>query len=127
MAFFALTEIRVLYITVEVGFVLGVNAATTPMGQAMSYVCFCGSLRITPTVGISLIASHNNWDDNKFLRVLCSGTPYPVSSVAILPSVTDASAAACAMAAQIRSTSACEAERNFRCASRAWVASTRAS
>src|SRR5512139_2974509 len=51
IAFLALTEINVLYIVVEVGFVLGVNAATTPIGQAMSYVCFCGSLRITPTVG----------------------------------------------------------------------------
>src|SRR5688572_6273654 len=63
----ALTEIRILNIVVDVGFVLGVNAATTPMGHAMSYVRFCGSLRITPTVGISLIASHSNWDDNKFL------------------------------------------------------------
>jgi hypothetical protein len=36
IAFFALTEISVLYIVVEVGFVLGVNAATTPIGQAIS-------------------------------------------------------------------------------------------
>src|SRR5215211_8140322 len=62
IAFFALTEIRVLYIVVEVGFVLGVSAATTPIGQAISYVCFCGSLRMTPTVGIFLIASHKSWD-----------------------------------------------------------------
>src|SRR5215217_7661568 len=75
IAFFALTEINVLYIVVDVGFVDGVNAATTPIGQAISYVPFCGSLRITPTVGISLMASHNNCDDNKFLSVLCSGTP----------------------------------------------------
>src|SRR5215216_7210566 len=75
IAFFALTAIKVLYIVVEVGFVEGVKAATTPIGQAMSYVPFCGSLRITPTVGISLMASHNNCDDNKFLSVLCSGTP----------------------------------------------------
>src|SRR4026208_1711480 len=44
MAFRALTEIRILYITVDVGLVLGVNAATTPIGQAISYVRFCGSL-----------------------------------------------------------------------------------
>src|SRR5574341_1447946 len=75
IAFLALTEINILYMTVEVGFVLGVNAATTPIGQAMSYVRFWGSLRITPTVGISLIASHNNCDDNRFFKVLCSGTP----------------------------------------------------
>src|SRR5215216_8170192 len=36
IAFFALTEINVLYIVVDVGFVLGVNAATTPIGQAIS-------------------------------------------------------------------------------------------
>src|SRR5215211_2521678 len=75
IAFLAFTEINVLYIVVEVGFVEGVNAATTPIGQAMSYVPFCGSLRITPTVGISLMASHNNFEDSKFFRVLCSGTP----------------------------------------------------
>src|SRR5512139_812759 len=38
MAFLALTEIRVLYIVVEVGFVLGVSAQTTPIAQAISYV-----------------------------------------------------------------------------------------
>src|SRR5688572_24069015 len=66
MAFFALTAIKVLNIVVEVGFVLGVSAATTPMGQAMSYVLLTGSLRITPTVGISLIASHRSCEDSKF-------------------------------------------------------------
>src|SRR6266540_2013586 len=75
IAFFAFTAIKVLNMVVEVGFVEGVNAATTPMGQAMSYVFLIGSLRITPTVGISLIASHNNCEDNKFFKVLCSGTP----------------------------------------------------
>src|SRR5215216_5616403 len=75
IAFLAFTEINVLYIVVDVGLVEGVNAATTPIGQAMSYVPFWGSLRITPTVGISLIASHSNCDDSKFLSVLCSGTP----------------------------------------------------
>src|SRR5512138_654132 len=75
MAFLALTEIRVLYIVVEVGFVLGVSAQTTPIGQAISYVFFTGSLRMTPTVGISLMASHRSCDDSKFFKVLCSGTP----------------------------------------------------
>jgi hypothetical protein len=32
----ALTAISTLYIAVEVGLVLGVSAATTPIGQAMS-------------------------------------------------------------------------------------------
>src|SRR5687767_1668304 len=36
IAFLALTAIKVLNMVVEVGFVLGVNAATTPMGQAIS-------------------------------------------------------------------------------------------
>src|SRR5918996_5607915 len=36
IAFFALTAINVLNIVVEVGFVLGVSAATTPIGQAIS-------------------------------------------------------------------------------------------
>src|SRR5512133_1701269 len=72
IAFFAFTAINVLNIVVDVGFVEGVNAATTPMGQAISYVFLTGSLRITPTVGISLIASHNNCDESKFLSVLCS-------------------------------------------------------
>src|SRR5512138_3539712 len=75
MAFLALTEISVLYIVVDVGFVLGVSAHTTPIGQAISYVFFTGSLRMTPTVGISLIASHRSCDDSKFFKVLCSGTP----------------------------------------------------
>src|SRR4026209_2202086 len=36
----ALTEIRMVNIVVDVGCVLGVNAATTPMGHAISYVRF---------------------------------------------------------------------------------------
>ena len=36
MALRALTAMSTLYMTVEVGLVLGVSAATTPMGQAMS-------------------------------------------------------------------------------------------
>src|SRR5512143_554816 len=51
IAFLALTAINVLYIVGEVGLVLGVRAAMTPMGQAMSYVFLAGSLRMTPTVG----------------------------------------------------------------------------
>ena len=71
----ALTAMRILNIMVEVGLVLGVSAATTPMGQAMSYTRFCASWRMTPTVGMSLIDSHKMLEASTFLSVLCSGTP----------------------------------------------------
>jgi len=46
----ALTAIRHLKNAVEVGLVEGTRAATTPMGQAISYRRRTASCRITPTV-----------------------------------------------------------------------------
>src|SRR5512141_994936 len=50
MALRALTAIRHLKKAVEVGLVDGTSAATTPIGQAISYRRWSGSWRITPTV-----------------------------------------------------------------------------
>ena len=55
MALPALMEIRHLYITVEVGLVDGISAATTPIGTPTSMIPFAPSSRITPTVFISLM------------------------------------------------------------------------
>ena len=57
MAFPAFREMMLLYRTVEVGFVEGISAATTPMGTATSKIPAAGSSRMMPTVFISLIES----------------------------------------------------------------------
>ncbi len=60
---------------VEVGFVLGERAATTPKGQAISTSFRTSSLRITPTVGMSAMDSHTHRELNWFFSVLCAATP----------------------------------------------------
>ena len=57
MAFPALREISDLYITVDVGLVDGIRAATTPMGTATSIRPRAVSSRRMPTVFISRMLS----------------------------------------------------------------------
>src|SRR3546814_12988743 len=67
-----LTEISALKIAVEVGFVLGVKPATTPMGSAMVR-SLRSSLRVTtPTVGMLRMDSHTALAACWFLMVLRS-------------------------------------------------------
>ena len=57
MALPALSEMSDLYITVEVGFVDGMIAATMPMGTAISRILFSRSSLMTPIVFMSLMYS----------------------------------------------------------------------
>ena len=75
MALRALTEIRILKKVVEVGLVDGTNAATTPIGQAISYNRRAVSCLITPTVFTSRMDSQTVREPNSFLSFLCRATP----------------------------------------------------
>jgi hypothetical protein len=52
--FLVLSEIRVLKIAVEVGLVVGITAATTPIGSATFLIPYALSSSITPQVLVSL-------------------------------------------------------------------------
>src|SRR5687767_4952719 len=56
----ALSAIRHLKSAVEVGFVVGITAATRPAGCAISITWFLSSRRSTPAVYMSLILSQVN-------------------------------------------------------------------
>jgi hypothetical protein len=56
MALRALSAIRILKMAVEVGFVVGKIAATTPTGSAISIMPFSRSSRMMPTVVSGRIA-----------------------------------------------------------------------
>lgn len=71
----ALTLMRILKIAVDVGFVEGVSATTTPTGQPISTTLRSVSLRSTPHVLTSLIESQTARAANSFLIRLCSGRP----------------------------------------------------
>ena len=85
MALRALTAISALKKVVEVGLVEGTRAATTPIGQAISYRRRAGSCRMTPTVFRSRMLSQTTREPNSFLSFLWAATPYPVSSCAMRP------------------------------------------
>ncbi len=122
----ALTPIRILKIAVEVGFVDGVSAHSTPTGAPTSMIFLASSRRRTPHVGTSLIESHTPCAANSFLSCLCAGYPKPVSSWASWPRRPASRMAAATIASQIRSTWAWEANWNERIASRAATARSRA-
>ena len=71
----ALTAISVLYIMVDVGLVLGLSAATTPIGQPISMMPLALSSAMTPTVLISLIDCHTTRLLRWFFSILCSAIP----------------------------------------------------
>ena len=56
MAFLVFKQIRVLKIAVEVGLVVGITAATRPIGSAIFLIPYALSSSITPQVFISLYA-----------------------------------------------------------------------
>jgi hypothetical protein len=70
MASLAFTAEIALANTVEVGLVLGVKAATTPIGQAISYNRFSGSCLITPTVFTSQMLSQRMREASSFFNFL---------------------------------------------------------
>ena len=72
MASRALTAIMLLKRAVEVGLVLGMRAATTPMGRAMRMMCRASSRSTTPTVLVSRIVSQRMVLQSWFLSILCS-------------------------------------------------------
>ena len=96
-------EIMLLYITVEVGFVEGIRAATTPMGTATSMSRFSLSSLIIPTVLRFLIASQVRVLPRMFLRILSCQIPKPVSSLAIFARRSAFLAPSMAIASQILS------------------------
>ena len=56
MAFLVFRQIRVLNIAVEVGFVVGMTAATSPIGSAIFLIPYAGSSSMTPHVFVFLYA-----------------------------------------------------------------------
>ena len=54
--FLVLSEIRVLKIAVDVGFVVGITAAITPIGSAIFLIPYAVSSSITPQVLVFLYA-----------------------------------------------------------------------
>ena len=56
MPFLVLSEISVLNIAVDVGFVVGITAATSPIGSAIFIVPYALSSSIIPQVLVSLYA-----------------------------------------------------------------------
>ena len=103
MALPALMEIRLLYITVEVGLVEGISAATTPMGTPISVSPRSGSERSTPTVRMSRMDSQVMRLPSSFFSFLSSQRPKPVSRTASLASSSAWSMHAAATASQMRS------------------------
>ena len=100
----ALAEIMALNMVVEVGLVTGVTPATMPTGSAICTMPESSSSSITPTVFWSLISCQMYSVANRFLMILSSYTPRPVSSTAILASWVWLSRPASAMAWAISST-----------------------
>ena len=103
----ALTDIIVLYITVEVGFVEGISAATIPTGTPISISPLSRSSRIITTAVMSRTLSQVMALPSWFFNTLSCHTPKPVSSTAILASRSDWAAQAPAMARQISSSFFC--------------------
>src|SRR6516162_481682 len=78
----ALSETNVLDIAVEVGFVVGRIAATTPTGTPISTIFSSGNSRRMPTVFIPRILRGSTSQASRFFRCLSRALPYPVSSTA---------------------------------------------
>ncbi len=102
MAFLDLMVMRILKIAVDVGLVEGMIPATTPRGLAISTT---EPLSLTtPTVFNDLKWFQTSSAAKRFFSRLSSGRPKPVSSLAILPSLSASASAARDIASQIRST-----------------------
>ena len=112
---------------VEVGFVEGITAATTPTGDATSTMPFSRSSRRIPTVRMPRIARGTFTAASVFFMILSGTLPNPVSSTAARASGSAFSAAAFAQASTTASTCSWENAENFFCAAAARAASSRAS
>ena len=123
----ALAEMMALYIAVAVGFVLGISAATTPIGVATSHTLPSSSLRTMPAVFIPRIRSWSVRVAKRFFCSLLSGRPKPVSSCAIWPRRAASRAPASTIASTIVSTSSCGTVLNWCWASRTRTSASRAS
>ena len=82
IGFLVFKHINDLKIAVEVGFVTGVNPATTPTGSAISVIPVTESCEIIPTVFKCLMLFTTYSQANKFFVALSSKTPLFVSSIA---------------------------------------------
>src|SRR5580704_3517693 len=109
---------------VEVGFVEGITAATTPTGSAISRIPFSRSSRMIPVVFIPRIARATSTEANRFFKILSGTFPKPVSSTAVRASCSPAIVAASAQASTTASTCSWENAANFFCA---WLARSTAS
>jgi hypothetical protein len=94
--------IRILKMAVEVGFVDGIMAATTPRGDAISTIE--GESLNLPTVRRPLNRSQTSSAANLFFSLLSSGFPNPVSSWAMSPSLADSAKATRDILSHISST-----------------------
>ena len=92
---------------VEVGFVVGTTAATTPTGPATSIKPLCLSSPITPIVLSCLIEFQIYSEAYMFLIALSSTIPRPVSSTAIFAKGMCLSKAAIAISCTMWSTCSC--------------------
>ena len=123
----ALREMSALQIAVDVGFVDGMTAATTPMGSAISTTRRTGSSRRMPTVRSGRMYSWTSTAANRFLRVLSGTLPKPVSSCARRARRSASPRAASAAAATMRSTCSWEKPASTCWAALAFAASVLAS
>src|SRR5688572_5959800 len=112
---------------VDVGFVEGTMAATTPNGSAISTTLRSSSRPITPTVFIGLMKSYTCCDPNRFFWTLSATTPYPVSSTARRANGSAWGVTASAIAVTMRSICSCVSSASCGCAWRAARASALAS
>ena len=109
----ALTAESVLKMTVEVGLVTGISAATTPIGSPIATTLVVSSRHSTPSVRTLRSQSDTAIVLNRFLSVLSAAFPYPVSCAASSPSRAASGAIARAIASTTRSTSAGSKVRNL--------------
>ena len=119
MALPALMEMRALYMVVEVGFVEGIRAATTPTGTPTSQMPFSGCSRRMPTVFRSFMASQVMVLPRRFFSTLSCHTPKPVSSTASLARRSAWAAQAAATSRQMWSICSWESSESCRWASTA--------
>ncbi len=113
-----------LYMAVDVGLVDGMSAATTPIGPATFHTVAPRSM--IPTVFIPAIRACSVCVANRFLSVLLSTRPKPVSSCASTASRCASAAPASAMRATTASTCSCVASSKVRWAWRARRTASRA-
>ena len=112
--------------TVDVGLVTGMSAATTPMGSPIATTLVTSSFQSTPTVRTLRNHSQTPSALNRFLYRLSSALPWPVSSAARAPRRAHSGSMARTIASTIRSIVSWSAPWNFSKAACALSAAARA-